>query len=107
MTAPVARWPRCARSTPATPAWRFAPLEAHDLEGVAPACVVLAECDPLVDEGVAYADRLRRAGVAVELELVRGVTHDFIKLGRVLAEAHSAQALIGAALSAAFSHRTP
>ena len=87
--------------------WRFAPLEAHDLEGVAPACVVLAECDPLVDEGVAYADRLRRAGVPVELELVRGVTHDFIKLGRVLAEAHSAQALIGAALSAAFSHRTP
>ena len=74
---------------------------------MAPACVVLAECDPLVDEGVAYADRLRRAGVAVELELVRGVTHDFIKLGRVLAEAHSAQALIGAALSAAFSHRTP
>lgn len=87
--------------------WRFAPLEAHDLEDVAPACVVLAECDPLVDEGVAYADRLRQARVAVELELVRGVTHDFIKLGRVLAEAHSAQALIGAALSAAFSHRTP
>ena len=87
--------------------WRFAPLEAHDLEGVAPACVVLAECDPLVDEGVAYADRLRQAGVRVELELVRGVTHDFIKLGRVLAEAHDAQALIGAALSLALSHRTP
>lgn len=83
--------------------WRFAPLEAHDLEGVAPACVVLAECDPLVDEGVAYADRLRQAGVPVELELVRGVTHDFIKLGRVLPEAHSAQALIGVALSQAFS----
>ena len=84
--------------------WRFAPLEADDLEGVAPACVVLAECDPLVDEGVAYADRLRQSRVAVELELVRGVTHDFIKLGRVLAEAHGAQALIGAALSTAFSH---
>ena len=87
--------------------WRFAPLEAHDLDGVAPACVVLAECDPLVDEGVAYADRLRQAGVPVELELVRGVTHDFIKLGRVLAEAHSAQALIGTALSRALSSRTP
>ena len=82
--------------------WRFAPLEADALEGVAPACVVLAECDPLVDEGVAYADRLRAAGVAVELEIYRGVTHDFIKLGRALPEADAAQAVIGAALARAF-----
>jgi acetyl esterase len=82
--------------------WRFAPLLADDLEGVAPACVILAECDPLVDEGVAYADRLRAAGVPVDLELYRGVTHDFIKLGRVLPEAHHAQAAAGAALRHAF-----
>jgi hypothetical protein len=46
--------------------WRFAPLKADDLDGVAPACLLLAECDPLVDEGLAYADRLRgrRAGGA-------------------------------------------
>jgi acetyl esterase len=81
--------------------WRFAPLEADALEGVAPACVVLAENDPLVDEGVAYADRLRMAGVAVDLDIYRGVTHDFVKLGRVLPEAGSAQAAIGAALAAA------
>ena len=78
--------------------WRFAPLEADDLEGVAPASVLLAECDPLVDEGQAYADRLRAAGVPVELELTRGVTHDFIKMGRALPEAAAAQASIGAAL---------
>ncbi|MBS0446930.1 MAG: alpha/beta hydrolase [Proteobacteria bacterium] len=82
--------------------WRFAPLEADDLDGVAPACVVLAECDPLVDEGIAYADRLRAAGVGVELELCRGLTHDFIKMGRMLPEARAAQALIGAALRRAF-----
>jgi acetyl esterase len=70
--------------------WRFAPLLAADFEGLAPAAVVLAECDPLVDEGLAYADRLRAAGVAVELELFRGVTHDFIKMGRVLPEASQA-----------------
>jgi acetyl esterase len=74
--------------------WRFAPLNASDLEGVAPACVILAECDPLVDEGVAYADKLRAAGVNVALELYRGVTHDFIKLGRVIPEALSAQAAV-------------
>ena len=85
--------------------WRFAPLEADALDAVAPACVVLAECDPLVDEGLAYADRLRAAGVPVELEFARGVTHDFIKLGRVLPEAGAAQALIGAALRAAFDDR--
>jgi acetyl esterase len=85
--------------------WRFAPLEADTLDAVAPACVVLAECDPLVDEGLAYADRLRAAGVPVELELARGVTHDFIKLGRVLSEAGAAQALIGAALKSAFDDR--
>jgi acetyl esterase len=70
--------------------WRFAPLEADDLEGSAPAHVVLAECDPLVDEGLAYADRLRLAGVPVSLDLVRGVTHDFIKMGRALPEAAAA-----------------
>lgn len=75
--------------------WRFAPLMHDDLEGVAPACVILAECDPLVDEGLAYADRLRASGVPVALELYRGLTHDFIKMGRVLDEA--AQALQAAA----------
>ncbi|PXW98017.1 acetyl esterase [Sphaerotilus hippei] len=78
--------------------WRFAPLLADDLEGVAPAWVGLAECDPLVDEGLAYADRLRLAGVPVALELWRGVTHDFIKLGRALPEAAQAQAAIALAL---------
>jgi acetyl esterase len=70
--------------------WRFAPLEAEDHAGLAPACVVLAECDPLVDEGIAYADTLRAAGVNVQLELFRGVTHDFIKMGRQVPEALTA-----------------
>ena len=83
--------------------WRFAPLNAESLEGLAPACVILAECDPLVDEGLAYADRLRVAGVPVALELYRGLTHDFIKMGRALAEAQQAQAVAAKALKEAFS----
>ncbi|MBL8333218.1 MAG: alpha/beta hydrolase fold domain-containing protein, partial [Rubrivivax sp.] len=83
--------------------WRFAPLEADDLDGVAPACVILAECDPLVDEGLAYADRLRAAGVPVELELYRGLTHDFIKMGRVLKEADHALEAAGRALREALA----
>ena len=80
--------------------WRFAPLQA-DVDGVAPAAFILAECDPLVDEGLAYADRLRAAGVPVQLELVRGMTHDFIKMGRVLKEAGAALDFAAAALTAA------
>lgn len=82
--------------------WRFAPLGA-DVDGVAPACIVLAECDPLVDEGIAYADRLRAAGVAVDFELYRGLTHDFIKMGRALKEAQAAQAFAAAALRRAWA----
>ena len=82
--------------------WRFAPLNADDVEGVAPACVILAECDPLVDEGVAYADKLRAAGVSVDLELYRGVTHDFIKMARSLPEAGMAMDAAAAALKKAF-----
>jgi acetyl esterase len=67
--------------------WRFAPLLAESFEDVVPACIALAECDPLVDEGLAYADKLRMAGIPVSLELFRGVTHDFIKMGRVLPQA--------------------
>ena len=77
---------------------------ADDLEGVAPAWIVLAECDPLVDEGIAYADKLRAAGVPVDLEIYRGVTHDFIKMGRVLPEAAQAQQAIADALEEAFDH---
>lgn len=81
--------------------WRFAPLNAPDVDGVAPAWFGLAECDPLFDEGLAYADKLRAAGVAVDLEIYRGVTHEFIKMGRALPEARQAHADAAAALKAA------
>jgi acetyl esterase len=89
--------------------WRFAPLDGvredgHvvDLSGVAPAWLGLAECDPLVDEGVAYADRLRMAGVSVDLEIYRGVVHEFIKMGRAVPEAAKAHADAARALKLAF-----
>lgn len=82
--------------------WRFAPLNAPDVEGVAPAWMGLAECDPLVDEGVLYADKMRAQGVAVDLEIYRGVTHEFIKMGRFIPEAHHAHGDAGRALKTAF-----
>jgi acetyl esterase len=89
--------------------WRFAPLDGRDdsghpvdLEEVAPAWLGLAECDPLVDEGVQYADRLRMAGVMVDLEIYRGVVHEFIKMGRAIPEAAKAHADAAKALKNAF-----
>jgi acetyl esterase len=70
--------------------WRFAPLLVEDVDGLAPAWFCLAECDPLVDEGLAYADHLRAGGVVVDLELFRGVVHEFVKMGRALPEARQA-----------------
>jgi len=91
--------------------WRFAPMdglgetgELVDLSGVAPAWLGLAECDPLVDEGVQYADRLRLSGVAVDLEIYRGVVHEFIKMGRAIPEALQAHADAARALKKAFHH---
>ena len=82
--------------------WRFAPLLAPDVDGVAPAWIGLAECDPLVDEGVDYGDKLRAAAVPVDLEIYRGVTHEFIKMGRAIAEARAAHADAARALRQAF-----
>jgi acetyl esterase len=81
--------------------WRFAPLEARDVERVAPAWFGLAECDPLVDDGLAYADKLRASHVAVDLEIYRGVTHEFIKMGRAIPEARKAHADAARALATA------
>jgi acetyl esterase len=80
---------------------RFSPLLA-DVSGVAPAWLGLAECDPLVDEGVAYADHLRLGGVAVDLEIYKGVVHSFIQMGRVIPQALTAHMDAARALRQAF-----
>jgi len=76
---------------------RFSPMLA-DVSGVAPAWLGLAECDPIVDEGIAYADHLRMAGVPVDLEIYKGVVHSFIQMGRVIPEALTARVDAGRAL---------
>ena len=92
--------------------WRFAPLDGtddtgheRDLDGVAPAWIGLAECDCLTDEGVMYADRLRLAGVAVDLEIYAGVVHGFIQFGRAIPQALTAHNDAARALRHAFGDR--
>ena len=69
---------------------------------MAPAWIGLAECDPLTDEGVRYADKLRMAGVAVDLEIYAGVVHGFIQFGRAIPEALTSHNDAARALRAAW-----
>jgi acetyl esterase len=85
--------------------WHFSPLNAPDLDGVAPAWLGLAECDPLVDEGLLYADKLRLARVPVDLEIYRGMVHGFIQMGRAIPEARQAHAHAARALKNAFEDK--
>lgn len=59
---------------------RASPLLASDLENLASAVVVTAGFDPLVDEGEAYADRLRSAGVRVEYHCEEASGHGITTL---------------------------
>ena len=54
------------------------PLRVRDLRGLPPALVLLAERDPLRDEGVAYARRLQEQGVAVQYTVYPQQHHGFI-----------------------------
>lgn len=62
------------------PAWLVAPGRADSLTGLPPAIVVTATLDPLHDDGVAYARRLRDDGVSVVHRDFRGLFHGFLTM---------------------------
>jgi acetyl esterase len=71
---------------------KASPLLAHDLAGLPPAFVMLAGFDPLHDEGVQYIEKLRAAGVKVEVKDYTDMVHCFVYLQAILPQAHEAVA---------------
>ena len=74
------------------------PLLAEDLSGLPPALVITSEFDPLRDEGEAYADRLKKAGVKTTAKRYPGLVHGFVSVARFLPQAEQATAEVGAFL---------
>ncbi|MFV0296765.1 MAG: alpha/beta hydrolase [Hyphomicrobiaceae bacterium] len=73
---------------------RASPLMAASLEKQPPALVILAGLDPLLDEGQAYARRLREADIEVEIHEVPDHMHGFLGWSRESAAARDALSLI-------------
>jgi len=69
---------------------RASPLRAASLEGQPPAMIVTAGFDPLRDEGRAYGDRLREAGVDVVYREFPGQIHAFVSLTKAIPQGMAA-----------------
>jgi acetyl esterase/lipase len=74
--------------------WRGSPLLAPWVHGVAPALIIAAEVDPLVDEGAAYVRRLQGARVPVEYHVLHGMIHGFLTMGAKIDAAQHAVSMI-------------
>lgn len=72
----------------------ISPLHAEDLSRLAPAHVITAGFDILRDEGIAYVDALRKAGVSVTHEHDPAMPHGFITMTRLCKEAETHLATI-------------
>lgn len=63
-----------------------------NLKGLPSTTIITAEIDPLNNDGLMLSDKLKAAGVTVDLKNYEGVTHEFFGMAAVVPEAKDAQA---------------
>ncbi|MEH3112648.1 alpha/beta hydrolase [Pedobacter terrae] len=73
-----------------------------NLKGLPPTTIITAEIDPLHDDGIMLANKLKAAGVKVDTKNYEGVTHEFFGMSLLVPEAKAAQAYAASQLKAAF-----
>ncbi|OCC24380.1 hypothetical protein MB02_07305 [Croceicoccus estronivorus] len=78
-----------------------APAKSEDLSGLPRTILLVAGCDPLHDEGVRYADRLKAAGVKVTLRDHADMAHGFFTLVDLLEPANAEIRVVGAMIAKA------
>ena len=82
--------------------FRYAPLICPDLSRLPPSLVIVGEYDPLRDDGIAYAQRLRDEGNVVELADYPGMVHPFFSMGGAVDAGRAALTHAAGALRRAF-----
>lgn len=78
------------------------PILAEDLSGLPPAVIINAEFDPLLDDGIAYAARLRKSGVKVWEKCFAGQIHMLLGLPPDAIEIKDYEALVKKAMKEVF-----
>lgn len=100
-------WDQYAADPDARTDPELSPLRAPDHSRLPPALVVTAEYDPLRDEGLAYVEALRHAGVPVTHHHYEDMIHSFFALVNVLERGNQAVAVVGGEIRAAVARAAP
>ena len=80
-------WRHYLGTIPTAPVDGATLLRTPDLTGLPPATLIMAQYDPLRDEGLAYADALRTAGNTVHAEVAAGMIHGFFSMFQIVPDA--------------------
>ena len=82
--------------------WRAAPMVYEDLSNLPNSLIVVAGCDPLKDEGVAYGEALIKAGNNSEIVVFDGQIHGFLTMGARIKDTEKLINLLSIKISEAF-----
>ncbi len=100
----IAWFNECYVGGPGRKDFRMSPLHRPDVTRLAPATILVAGFDPLRDEGLAYAEKLRAASVPTRVLAAEGSIHNFALLP-FLPEGRRTVEAAASALRAAFEGR--